>query len=324
MKFRSEIEHLKLAGFISHGSPIVMLGSCFSDEISRKLLFDGFNVVSNPFGPIYSSAALKRVINHLYMDNMDNNMFFHDGLWRSFLAHTKLSYPDRENLEIEFSKRKQILKEAIEKAQCVIVTLGSARSYSHNGNTVVNCHKLPANHFTVNLASPEDVCNDLKHIADLIRKVNAQCKIILTVSPIRHGGFGLHGNQISKATLILGIDRFIESDKKAVYFPSYEILLDDLRDYRFYADDLKHPSTFAVNYIYEKFTDSFFDNHTKFTANDFHSIALKICHRTINNDCVTEKSQDKIIISEIENLCTNHPELGVLDINSLRQKLCIQ
>lgn len=322
MKFRSEIEPLKMAGLLKHDSPIVMLGSCFSDEISKKLRFDGFDVLSNPFGPIYSPTALSRLIKWVYENENNDNIFFHDGLWRTFYAHTKLSFPEKEQLEREIAKCKEALISYFKRAQAVILTLGSARSYLYNDEVVANCHKLPANNFKTHLSTPEQVAENLNYIAKVIRTLNAECRIILTISPIRHGGFGLHGNQVSKAILMLGVESYIETHQNDIYFPSYEIVLDDLRDYRFYADDLKHPSPFAINYIYEKFCDSFFNDRTRLLAKEFHNLSLKLQHQIIGNDDKLIKAHEKSIDCEIERIYSGFPELGNPDINRLKHNLC--
>lgn len=323
MKFRSEIEPLKMAGFLKHGAPVVMLGSCFSDEISKKLVNDGFNVVSNPAGPIYSVASLKEFVRSIFATDTSHSVFFHDGLWRTFLAHTKLAFPDKKELECKMSEIKIQLKEAFSCAQCVILTLGSARSFTHKNIPVVNCHKLPSDEFEQVWATPEEVSDDLNSIVQLISSVNSGCKFIVTLSPVRHGGFGLHGNQVSKAILLLGMEKFLKESTDAVYFPSYEILLDDLRDYRFYDDDLKHPSEFAVNYIYEKFADSFFDSHTMLVCKEFNKIAAKLRHRPINIETFDRHQKEISLKKDIESLYTDFPELGKLDFDVLKQKLCI-
>lgn len=324
MKFRSEIEPLKMAGLLKHESPIVMLGSCFSDEISKKLRLDGFDVLSNPFGPIYSPASLSRLIKWIFENESNNNIFYHDGLWRTFYAHTKLAFPKQEQLERELAGCKESLTIYVKKAQTVILTLGSARSYFYNDEVVSNCHKLPASSFKSHLSTPEQVAENLNYIAKVITGLNPDCKIILTISPIRHGGFGLHGNQVSKAILMLGVENHIRTHQNNIYFPSYEIVLDDLRDYRFYADDLKHPSPFAINYIYENFCNSFFNDRTRLIAKEFHNLSLKLQHRIIGNDDNAIKAREESIDGEIERIYSIFSELGEPDINRLKHNLCTQ
>lgn len=312
MNFRSEIGPVNYKGLIKHGLPIVMLGSCFTDEIGAKLQADGFKIHSNIFGPIYSVDALLNVLNWVF-SNEDVPIFQHDGLWRSFLAHTKISSSDCEELKALMLQKKNLLLNAIKSAQTVIITLGSARAFYVDGTPVTNCHKLPSNVFVERMSSPVEISECLNSIYSLIKRVNTFCKFIITISPIRHGGHGAHGNQLNKAVLLLGLEDFINGHTDVIYFPAYEYLLDDLRDYRFYADDLKHPSQFAVKYIYEKFSESFFDRSTTQISKEFNSLFLRNKHRNI----LSPAQQIEDIKQDFEILCEKYPEFGSFDFDSL-------
>lgn len=317
MNFRTEIEPLPLRGLLCHGAPIVMLGSCFSDEIGLKLRSDGFNVVSNLFGPIYSASAMLRVLKWVTSDD-GVRLFQYDGLYRSFLAHTKLSSSDSRQLEVEMLERRKRLLNSLRTAQAFIITLGSARTFYMDGEPVVNCHKLPANKFDQRMASPAEIDNSIEAIYNLIREINPGCRFVVTISPVRHGGYGAHGNQISKASLLLGINEFMESYPDVIYFPAFEYLLDDLRDYRFYASDFKHPSEIAVNYIYNKFSESFFDNHTLQISKEFHSLFLRLNHKNLLATQPELERQNVKLKEDVRILCEKYPELNHINFDSLK------
>lgn len=265
MRFRTEIipEH---SGFkIDHDSGIVMLGSCFIDEVGKRLAAEGFPVVSNPLGPVYNPVTLAEILDRALSGGRN---FTESDLTAGPRGHHCLTFASRysgkdaetvlESVNSDF----QTLAESLRKARTVILTLGSAYVFTlrETGKIAGNCHKLPAGCFTRRRLPVEEVtdalCPQLKRLSE------AGVNVILTVSPIRHLADGLHGNTLGKAVLQLAADRLCHSVSGVEYFPSYEILIDDLRDYRFYAADMKHPSDVAVDYIYEIFSKVYFTPET--------------------------------------------------------------
>lgn len=250
---------------ISYKDRILMLGSCFSDSIGRQLSDFGFDVCINPFGTLYNPISILHSIEMLAGDKT----FKTDGCiqigagderWCSFSHHTSFARNTQEEFVTDAN-------EALDAARCffascnkLIITLGTAWCFRNiaSGNVVSNCLKRPASEFTRERLTSGEVDNTLHKIADLCRGK----QIILTVSPIRHFKDGAHGNQISKSTLLLGIEDFLggcpvdlsmNPHYPADYFPAYEIMMDELRDYRFYEEDMCHPSVQAVDYIRERF-----------------------------------------------------------------------
>lgn len=289
MKFRTEIPPLEMAGFIDHTHNIALIGSCFTSEVGARLSDDGFNVLINPFGPVYNPASIDRLIRRISLNIpfTEADDVFRDGLHHTLWSHTALSRTSLSEMLQVHNDALAAAKAFLTSADRVILTLGSARVFRAipSGHPVVNCHKLPASAFEETLLSPTDVATAIISTVATLRSLSPGVEIILTVSPIRHkGAGGLHANQLSKSSLLLGIDKAIAQTPQLHYFPSYEIVLDDLRDYRFYNADLCHPSQMAVDYVYSIFSQSYFTDETQRLAAKCRDIARRISHRPINPD----------------------------------------
>ena len=251
---------------IGYEDKILLVGSCFSDEIGEQMAQRYLHVTSNPFGTLYNPLSIAQAIN-LPSSISNLQLVEHDGLWHSMAHHGSFSRADKDEAEKTVRASIEAMQQALAEATVVIVTFGTAWVYEMDGIVVGNCHKLPADRFTRRRLSVEEIVAAWQPI--LAQYPDKHW--IFTVSPIRHIKDGLHENQLSKATLLQSIEQLIQSvnqssDRQSSnrqYFPSYEILLDELRDYRFYADDLVHPSSMAVNYVWERFVDTFCTNQTK-------------------------------------------------------------
>lgn len=261
MRFRTEIDHIRASVAIGHDTPILLLGSCFTDEIGMRLEADGFEVMRNPFGPLYNPLSILKCLDRAVSGNdyTLNDLVEGPRGYHCLDYASRYSGNDAETILGEINRTMASLRHFLGKKPLAIITLGSAYVYylRHNGEVVGNCHKLPAETFSRELVSADLVFKATGDIAARLSLAGAT-HTIFTVSPIRHLADGLHGNQLSKATLLLGLDRTLSAAADTSYFPSYEIMLDDLRDYRFFAPDMKHPSETAVDYIYEKFSDAYF------------------------------------------------------------------
>ena len=231
-----------------------MLGSCFSDEIGRQMEERKMAVTCNPFGTLYNPLSIAQAIQKTELPALIE----YDGLWHSMAHHGSFSRTTKEEAEKAVANSIETMQRALAEATVVIVTFGTAWVYEMDGKVVGNCHKMPEKNFTRRRLSVEE-------IIDAWQPVLAQYpdkKWLFTVSPIRHIRDGLHENQLSKATLLMAVEAIRSQYSAISYFPSYEILLDELRDYRFFADDLVHPSTLAVEYIWERFCETFCTSQT--------------------------------------------------------------
>lgn len=287
LKLRTEVKPLKgREGLISHNDRILLLGSCFSDNIGSRLETDLFDTVVNPFGALYNPRSIQLAINRLAERRpfTHEELFQHNGLWHSYYFHSSFSSSSPDDALEKMNRSLDRGAQRLLNATVIIITLGSARGFALKNDIVVaNCHKMPADTFDeFEMDSPE-VAESIKAIIDTIGSVNNHAKPVFTVSPIRHTGYGMHENTLSKAALLLGLHRVIkEHPQSAVYFPAFEIMMDDLRDYRFYADDMKHPSAVAVNYIYDIFLESFTTAETRATAIDCRSFTRRMNHRPLS------------------------------------------
>ena len=259
---------------IGYEDRILMLGSCFSDEIGGQMKQRNLAVTCNPFGTLYNPLSIANAINlKSPITNHQSPLVFHDGLWHSMAHHGAFSRPTKEEAEQAVRESIEAMQRALGEATVVIVTFGTAWVYEltnermnelTNERIVGNCHKMPESYFTRRRLSVEEIVAAWQPI--LAQYPDQHW--IFTVSPIRHIKDGLHENQLSKATLLQAVEELTLPFREGTevgcsYFPSYEILLDELRDYRFYADDLVHPSSLAVNYIWERFVETFCTPQTR-------------------------------------------------------------
>ena len=256
---------------IGYDDKILLVGSCFADEIGEQMAQRYLQVTCNPFGTLYNPLSIAQAIN-LQSSISNLQLINHDGLWHSLAHHGSFSRPTKEETEQAVRASIETMQQALAEATVVIVTFGTAWVYEMRGDglsvtgygIVGNCHKLPESCFTRRRLSVDEIVAAWRPILERYPDKHW----IFTVSPIRHIRDGLHENQLSKATLLQAIEQ-IENGQwkmenwKLHYFEAFEIMLDELRDYRFYADDLVHPSSLAVNYIWERFVDTFCTPQTK-------------------------------------------------------------
>jgi hypothetical protein len=286
MKFRTEISVPSGEFQISHQDKILMMGSCFVENISSKLLQSGFNIDVNPFGIQYNPASLA---NSLY-DILNNKVYtkkdliFHEDIHHSWAHHSRFS-GDTEELVLE-KINSQIKQSSIflKEASLLILSFGTARVYHllSSGEIVSNCHKLPDKMFREEQLTIEQIRCQWTELIQHLRQLNPNLRIMLTVSPIRHWKNGAHENQLSKACLLLAVNELIKENVQCYYFPAYELIMDDLRDYRFYSDDMFHPNQQAIDYIWEKFSQVYFDSKTMAIIKEYEKIQKRLNHRPIN------------------------------------------
>ena len=273
MKLQTVVDIAPSKWKIGYEDCILLLGSCFSDEIGAQMAQRYLQVTSNPFGTLYNPLSIAQAINYQLPVTKDQlPLVYHDGLWHSMAHHGSFSRANKEEAEQAVRASIDHMQQALREATVVIVTFGTAWVYElvesqkskDKSQVVANCHKLPAESFTRRRLSVEEIVEAWKPILEQYKDKHW----LFTVSPIRHIKDGLHENQLSKATLLQAVETLIteyrtQSTDRISYFPSYEIILDELRDYRFYADDLVHPSSMAINYVWERFVDTFCTNQTK-------------------------------------------------------------
>ncbi|SFZ93252.1 GSCFA family protein [Flaviramulus basaltis] len=263
MNFRTQIPLEKQSkNQIDYNSNILLIGSCFSDNIGKKLDYFKFQNFQNPFGILFHPKAIETLITNTIDKKVytEKDIFFHNEQWHCFDAHSKLSNDSKDDLLSELNSQIQLTHQQIKKSTHIIITLGTAWVYRFKETNVVvaNCHKVPQKQFAKELLAVKEIVDSLQAIIDKINQVNSQASIIFTVSPVRHIKDGFVENMQSKSHLISAIHQVLNN--KLLYFPSYEIMMDELRDYRFYAEDMIHPNQTAINYIWDKFHEAWISN----------------------------------------------------------------
>jgi hypothetical protein len=294
---------------IDHNSRIVMLGSCFAENIGKKLIDCGFNVVMNPMGILYNPISIFSTLSRIIegREFTENELFQHNGLWASFMHHGSFSHSDKsEALKLMNEKLHQGHKQ-LKNATHLIITFGSAEVYEHNGLVVSNCHKLPSREFTHRLLSIDEIITSSISLSSL----NPQLSTIFTISPVRYLGNGAHHGQINKATLLLATEQLCQTTG-AKYFPSYEIMMDELRDYRYYAADMIHPSEIAVEYIFERFTATYLTEEAIRTAEEVLKIKKSLSHRPLHPDSDEYIKFKKKLSQQIDAIVKKYPDIKFL------------
>ena len=271
---------------ITHEDGIIALGSCFSENIGQKMNDAGFNIAVNPFGVLYNPISIRNSLRFLLENKRFSakDLFFDGSLWNSF-AHSGLfsdinisTCLEKINLRLEKSSLQ------VSKMRFLFITFGTSWVFENteNGEIVSNCHKIPAKNFIRYSLNVEKIVNDYRELIQRLNAKSPNLKIIFSVSPIRHWKDGAHENNLSKARLLLAINLLQNEFENVLYFPAYELLLDELRDYRYYATDMLHLSETAINYIWERFSDCYFSSETKKIKTEVEQLNADFAHRPLH------------------------------------------
>ena len=276
----------KLPKQISIRQPILLLGSCFAEEIGAKLNERKFNNLINPHGILYNPLSIAEALTDYITDKKytETDIFFHDELWRSFNHHGKFADVNANACLANINRHIAEAHLQLKTAQWLMVTFGSTFAYTHNDEIVANCHKLPASQFKKVLLTKEQIVIAWQKQISVLKEFNPQLQIMFTVSPVRYVRDGVIENNRSKGILLDAAHTLIEQNANCFYFPSYEIVIDELRDYRFFKEDLVHPNHLAVNYVWQKFVDAACDDETKNFISDYESIMRSLQHRDLQQE----------------------------------------
>jgi hypothetical protein len=314
MNFTTRIDILKNSNPIDSNSKIVSLGSCFAENMGDKFQYFKFQSSTNPFGIIFNPVSIERIIDRVVNDALftEEDVFFHNERWHCFEVHSDLSCASQEELLTSLNQILRETKKQLEEATQVIITYGTSWVYRNieKDATVANCHKVPQKQFTKELLTVDVIGESIAHTIDLIQSINPNCNFIFTISPVRHLKDGFVENQWSKANLITAIHDKLRTEicnlKSAIYFPSYEIMMDELRDYRFYAEDMMHPSQVAIDYIWERFKESVISETAYATMDAVESIQKGLQHRPFNPNSESHKKFESNLQSKIATLVAQY------------------
>ena len=284
MKFRTEIPTPQYPFHLDYHHRLLFIGSCFSDHIGDFFVQRQFQAVVNPFGTLFNPISIATALQtSLHPESFtDKHLIHFQEYWHSFLHHSRFSNRDKELLINNIKNQLSYTKKFLLQTDFLFITFGTAYCYRYKKEDLIvaNCHKLPATEFNKELIDIQQIKEINISLAKEIRAINPEIKIIFTVSPVRHLGDGFHENQISKSILHLAINELVDNEKN-FYFPAYEIFQDDLRDYRYYSEDLCHPAAAGIRYIEEKIAAAFFTPETKAQA-DAAEKALKASQHHAN------------------------------------------
>ena len=280
---------------ISHDDRLMLVGSCFTEHIGARLLAGKFSTLTNPFGIVYNPASIVGCLERLWAENQifsETELFEHAGLWRSWEHHGHFAQADKNAALTNINNAYRAGSDWLQRSNRLLLTFGTADVFALRATdqVVANNHKMPAAHFTPRRLSVSEIVDGTMGILQKIKTSNPDLQVIVTVSPVRHLREGAVANQRSKATLVLACEQICQNLPFAHYFPAYELLLDDLRDYRFYASDMVHPSEVAVDYIWQAFCGTFFSSSTKALLGNIEKIQAAARHRPFNPDTLEHQA----------------------------------
>lgn len=314
MELLTKVNIDKLPFHINHTHNISMIGSCFANNIGKMLIEDGFNVSINPFGILFNPISVSRAIRHITLEYQykEQDLINYNEQWISLNHHSNFNCDIKEDTLFKINSKIKETKDFYKSSDILFITFGTAWVYTYNINDkiVANCHKIPSKYFSKKLLSIEEILRSYEILIPIIRKNNPSKKIVFTISPVRHWKDGIIENNRSKSVLHLAIMEMIKRYENTYYFPSYEIMIDELRDYRFYKEDMLHPNNQAVKYIYKRFSTLFYNEETKSINNQLRKIKLSLNHKPFNKNSKDYNEFKKKLEIKINNFRIKYPYIN--------------
>jgi len=313
------ITEVTLPGYpvkLDHQMPVLLMGSCFTENIGRQLERYRFDTCVNPFGVTYNPLSVKRSLEALMLKEAysEKELDKHKDLWFSFDHYTGFSSHDREEALDNINRSFLAAKVQLKKAGILILTWGTSWVYRYNktGQVVCNCHKIPSGEFTRSQLSTREIVAAYESLLPQLYEFNNSLKIIHTISPVRHWKDGAHGNQLSKASLLLAGDALQKQfPGEFFYFPSYEIVMDELRDYRFYAEDMIHTSEQTTAYIWKKFQQVLVSKASLNIIKDLEPVLKMMEHRPRNSSGESHQKMETQLQEKVKQIKTKYPHLNL-------------
>ena len=293
MDFHLEFTPRPFASKIKHSDQLFLAGSCFTEQIGQKLAAHKFRIIDNPNGILFNPISIaKSIISHIENKRYtEADLFYHNELWGSWEHHTRFSSVHAADCLQKINNSQEAANSFLQKADWLLLTLGSAFVYElENKQVVANCHKVPTDKFRKRLLPVDEVITTLDTLVYRLKQFNPALQVIFTVSPVRHLRDGFVKNNRSKATLLNAVHHVVDKFDKLFYFPAYELVIDDLRDYRFYAEDMVHPNYVATNYVWEKFVGACIEESSKDLMAEMYKINAAMQHKPFNPDSAAHKN----------------------------------
>ena len=313
MDFRTIIPIKKSQNPIDYNSQLLLMGSCFAENMGEKLEYFKFQTTVNPFGIIFNPVSIEKLVDRMVNQKpfTDQDVFLHNDLWHCYEVHSGLSNPDKEDFLKSLNHTIDQSHQQITKVTHFQITYGTSWVYRHktSNEIVANCHKVPQKEFEKELLSVEQIQSSIQNTIALVQKINPDCHFIFTISPVRHTKDGFVENQQSKAHLITALHASITQFPTSSYFPSYEIMIDELRDYRFYAEDMLHPNQVAIDYIWIRFSESYINESEYQIMKEVESIQKALLHKPFNPESESHHKFLIQLLSKIEKVKIRLPHL---------------
>ncbi|MCF6242408.1 MAG: GSCFA domain-containing protein [Bacteroidales bacterium] len=312
-QFRTEIFLKKSSFLINYRTETFFIGSCFSDNIGKIVNDLKFPVLLNPFGVLYNPVSVKNALT-LIIENKkftEKDLNFASGKWFSYQHHGSFSSPEPEKILEKINLQTHSAHNFLSKTKVLFITFGTAWFYrlKETNEIVANCHKQPSKLFDRELLTVSEIVESWTKMISALQKFNHDLKIVFTLSPVRHWKDGAVNNQLSKSTLHLAIQEIIKKQNNCFYFPTYEIMMDDLRDYRFYTDDYLHPNNLAINYIWAKFCDAFIEDKTLQIAGQIEKISKALNHKILHQGTKEHKKFLINLLNKIKQFIKQYPQI---------------
>lgn len=310
MNFKLNFEILQPDFHIKHGEGVLFLGSCFSDEIASTAKYYGLKVLSNPFGTVFHPSLLGRFISESINKVEVERLLNRDDIHLSWDANSSIYEFSAEKLTFKLRQLRADFMNELMHSKVVFITFGTAWVYRllSDNQLVANCHKMPSNHFKKELSSIDKLTAEWENVIDLLHSINPNLKIVFTISPVRHSKDGMIENNQSKSVLIETVRRIQES-RKCYYFPSYEIVIDELRDYRFFKEDRVHPSEEAIKYIWKRVEEAYFTKSTIELNAKIADLRKGIQHRSIHEDSNENLNRKQILEEKLSTFLNLNQEI---------------
>ena len=316
MQFTTPIPISPISNPIDYHSKILSLGSCFAENMGERLDYFKFQNTTNPFGIIFNPVSIGKLVFRALnnVEFTEKDVFFHNDLWHCFEVHSELSNPGKDFFLQKLNKLLADFKLQIQQASHVIITYGTAWVYRENqkNEIVANCHKVSQKQFSKELLSVSVIQKSIENTIDLIKTVNPNVTFVFTISPVRHIKDGFVENQISKAHLITALHYVLSLHASRFtlhYFPSYEIMMDELRDYRFYADDMLHPNQSAIRYIWSKFKENYLSESEFKVMDEVDTIQKSLRHKPFNPTSESHLKFEAKLREKIATLVKRYPHI---------------
>lgn len=285
MDFHLEYTPRPFVWKIKHHHKLMLIGSCFTEQIGAKLSAHKFRIMDNPHGILFNPVSIVRAVER-YVQNKPYNegdLFYKNECWNNWDHHSRFSHPDKMTCQGMINDALNAAHDFLKQTDWLLITLGSAFVYELENNQVVaNCHKVPTDKFNKRLLSAGEIHGSMKTMHDELKKFNPELRIIFTISPVRHLRDGFVENNRSKAALIQAVHQLVDGEADTFYFPAYELVIDDLRDYRFFAEDMVHPNYAATNYVWEKFMETCIDEPSRSLMKEIATIVSARNHKAFN------------------------------------------